>query len=398
MAMNSEEKYNLEEFLDLMKDKRARHTELITVYVPAGFDINLITKQLEAEKSTATNIKSTTTRKNVQEALENLIRITKQMKQTPKNGVALFSGNVFKEGKEEFISEIFEPPEPLSIRLYRCDQTFVLEPLEEMLEVKEVYGLVVLDRKEATIGLLVGKKIKTLQKFNSMVPGKTTKGGQCLSPDTLIMKYDGEIIEIKDSHNPLFIISENFNNEKTEITPVITKWENKKQLFKIVTKYPRLEIKASKDHLFFVRTENGIGEKPLAEIKEGDFLIMPEKINISGELQKIKSKNYYNSFKINEQGRKLLEEKRIANNLSQKELAEKIGITQTAISTYEIGKRNISKNLLNKLCNFLNLDFKEFISNYIDFPKSFILPDRLDVSFAQFLGYLWGMGVLKIIE
>lgn len=178
MAITSEEKYNLEEFIDSMRERKARHTELITVYVPAGYDINLITRQLESEKSTAANIKSTTTRKNVQEALENLIRIAKQMKQTPKNGLALFAGNVFKDGQETFISEIFEPPEALNIRLYRCDQTFVLEPLEEMLEIKEVYGLVVLDRKEATIGLLIGKKIKTLRKFDSMVPGKTTKGGQ----------------------------------------------------------------------------------------------------------------------------------------------------------------------------------------------------------------------------
>jgi len=178
MAMESEEKYELEEFLERMKDRKARHTELITVYVSVGYDINLITRQLESEKSTAANIKSTTTRKNVQEALECLIRVAKQMKQAPKNGLAMFAGNVFKDGQEEFIQEIFEPPEPLNVRLYRCDQTFVLEPLEEMLEVKEVYGLVVLDRREATIGLLIGKKIKTLQKFDSMVPGKTTKGGQ----------------------------------------------------------------------------------------------------------------------------------------------------------------------------------------------------------------------------
>jgi peptide chain release factor subunit 1 len=53
-----------------------------------------------------------------------------------------------------------------------------MEPLEEMLEVKEIYGLIVIDRKEAAIGLLIGKKIKMLQHFDSFVPGKTTKGGQ----------------------------------------------------------------------------------------------------------------------------------------------------------------------------------------------------------------------------
>ncbi len=179
MALTEKQKIQLEDFLDRMRDYKARHTELITVLVPKGFDINLITKQLESEKSTASNIKSTGTRKNVQEALESLIRLTKGMKQTPLNGIALFAGNISQtEGKDEFIIETFEPPEELNIRLYRCDQTFVLEPLEEMLEVKEIYGLVVIDRKEAALGLLVGKKIKLLHHFDSFVPGKTEKGGQ----------------------------------------------------------------------------------------------------------------------------------------------------------------------------------------------------------------------------
>ena len=75
MAMEEIQKRDLEEFIEKMKSYKARHTELITVLVPSGFDINLITKQLESEKSTAANIKSTSTRKNVQEALESLIRI-----------------------------------------------------------------------------------------------------------------------------------------------------------------------------------------------------------------------------------------------------------------------------------------------------------------------------------
>lgn len=288
MAIDEKQKKDLEEFIEKMKNYKARHTELITVLVPSGFDINLITKQLESEKSTAANIKSTGTRKNVQEALESLIRITKGMKQTPKNGVVLFSGNISQiEGQDNFVTEIFEPPEELGVRLYRCDQTFVLDPLDEMLEAKELYGLVTIERNEATIGLLVGKKIKVLRNFESYIPGKTNKGGQCLSPDTLIMKDSGEILEIKDSHNPLLIVSENFNQEKSEVTPIITKWENQKKLFKIITKYPRLEIVASLNHLFFVRNENGIEEKSLSNLKKGNYLIMPGKIDIEGRIQQI---------------------------------------------------------------------------------------------------------------
>ncbi|MAG02567.1 peptide chain release factor 1 [Candidatus Pacearchaeota archaeon] len=179
MALDEREKTDLEEFAKRMKEYKARHTELITVYVPAGFDINLITKQLESEKSTAANIKSTGTRKNVQEALESLIRVTKGMKQAPKNGIALFAGNVSRtEGQDDLITEVFEPPEELGVRLYRCDQIFVIDPLDEMLEVKEVFGLIVIERNEATLGLLIGKKIKVLNNFESFIPGKTNKGGQ----------------------------------------------------------------------------------------------------------------------------------------------------------------------------------------------------------------------------
>ena len=177
--MDDKQKFELEEFVEELKDYKARHTELITVYVPKGYNINSVQKQLEAEKSTAANIKSKTTQKNVIDALESLIRQLKMIKKTPKNGLALFAGNVSeKEGQNDLQIWSIEPPMELNVRLYRCDQRFVLEPLMEMLEVSEVYGLVVIDRNEATLGLLEGKRIKMLQHMTSGVPGKTEKGGQ----------------------------------------------------------------------------------------------------------------------------------------------------------------------------------------------------------------------------
>ncbi|MCF7910480.1 hypothetical protein K9L16_02300 [Candidatus Pacearchaeota archaeon] len=281
-------KYELEDIVEELQQHKGRHTELITVYIPADYDVNSVQKQLEAEKSTAKNIKSTATRKNVIEALEKIVRELKAIKKTPENGLGLFCGNVSKvEGQDDLQFWAIEPPIPLKTRLYRCDKEFVLEPLEQMLEVDEVYGLLVMDRKEATIGLLEGKRIELIQKMTSGIPSKVRAGGQCLSPDTLIMKDNGEILEIKDSHNPLIIISQNFNKEKTEETPLIVKWENEKEIFKITTCYPRFEIKSSKDHTFFIRTSNGIEEKSLKDIKEGDYFLLPEKINLNLQDQEI---------------------------------------------------------------------------------------------------------------
>jgi len=172
-------KDELEELLEELKEYKGRATELISVYVSTGYDINAVQRQLEGEKSTAKNIKSTSTRKNVTESLEKIIRHLKTLKKTPENGLVLLAGNVSKiEGQDDIKLWDIEPPEKVSIRLYRCDKEFVLEPLEEIMEVGEIYALLVMDRKEATIGQLVGKRIEALQKMSSGIPGKVKAGGQ----------------------------------------------------------------------------------------------------------------------------------------------------------------------------------------------------------------------------
>jgi len=176
MAMDKNE---LEEVLEVLASHRGRQTELITVYISAGYDVNVVQKQLEAEKSTSKNIKSTSTRKNVTEALEKIVRHLKGLKKTPENGLAVFCGNVAKvEGQTDLQIWAIEPPLPLKIRLYRCDKEFVLDPLKTMMEVDEVFALLVMDRKEVTIGLLEGKRIEVIQKMTSGIPGKVRAGGQ----------------------------------------------------------------------------------------------------------------------------------------------------------------------------------------------------------------------------
>src|SRR3989338_7590595 len=176
MAISNDE---LEETVEKLDSHRARATELITVYIPAGQNIYTVADQLEAEKSTAKNIKSTGTRKNVAGALDKITRSLKDFKKTPENGLAIFCGNISKiEGQEDLQIWAIETPMPLKVRMYRCDKEFILDPLREMLAVKEVFGLLVMDRKEATIGLLEGKRIEVLQKMTSGVPSKVRAGGQ----------------------------------------------------------------------------------------------------------------------------------------------------------------------------------------------------------------------------
>jgi len=157
---------------------KGRHTELVSVYIPAGYQVSDVINQLINEKSTASNIKSKTTRKNVLTALEKIIQHLKLLKQTPENGFVVFSGNVsLVEGKEDIRIWSFEPPVKMNQKMYWCDQKFVLEPLKDLVREKEVYGLVVLDAKEAYIGLLKGKTLEVVKHEDSTVPSKSVKGG-----------------------------------------------------------------------------------------------------------------------------------------------------------------------------------------------------------------------------
>jgi len=288
-------KRELKKLIKELEKIRGRHTELVSVYVPAGYDIVKIYQHLMEEQGTAKNIKDAKTRGNVISSLDKAVRMLKDMGKTPQNGLAVFSGNVSQQdNKIEIQAWVVEPPDPLNIRMYRCDQRFVLDPLRDMMEHKEMYGLIVMDRREATIGLLKGTRIDMKSHMTSGVPGKFKAGGQCQHPDTLIMLDDGKIIKIKDAHNPGIVISENFNQEIIEPTAIIAKWENKKELFKVITCYPKVEIKTSKEHTFFVRTDKGIEEKQLSDIKIGDYLVMPEKINLNLSDQRINFKPIIN--------------------------------------------------------------------------------------------------------
>lgn len=177
--MDDKQRFALKKRINELAKFRARHTELVSVYIPAGFDIQKVIDQLSSEASTARNIKSTSTRKNVTDAIEKMLRELKNYAKTPPNGLVAFSGNISgKTGISDVQFWGIEPPEKLSTRIYKCGQTFFLEPLENILAVHDAYGIVLLDRREADIAILKGKTISTIQSFSSAVPGKYKAGGQ----------------------------------------------------------------------------------------------------------------------------------------------------------------------------------------------------------------------------
>ena len=173
-------KVSLKKLIRQLAAIKGRHTELVTVYIPKGANLHEVAAQLRNEESTAENIKSKQVRKNVTTALDKIIRHMQLYKKTPEKGMAIFCGNISeREGVADIELWVVEPPEDIKVKMYWCDQRFVMEPLQEMVKEKEIYGIICLDKSEGTIALLIGKRIETIFQKESIVPGKTRAGGQC---------------------------------------------------------------------------------------------------------------------------------------------------------------------------------------------------------------------------
>jgi peptide chain release factor subunit 1 len=172
------ERYLLEKELEDLEKKKSvdGSTCLISLYIPPERQISDFVQELVNELGTATNIKSKTTRKNVQSALNSLIARLKMLPtQAPEKGLVLFCG-VTEDGKMEFHNVPLV--EPVRQKLYVCDSSFHTEHLREQLKEKETYGLIVIDRSAATFAFLKGKHLNVLKTIYSHIMGKHRAGGQ----------------------------------------------------------------------------------------------------------------------------------------------------------------------------------------------------------------------------
>ncbi len=172
-------RYSFQRKLREIAATRGRATELISLYVPPGKQISDVMNYLRNEYAQSSNIKSRTTRKNVMWAIESLMGRVRAYKVPPDHGVAFFVGSkAVSADKSEAVTFIVEPPEPLNTYLYRCDSTFFLEPLQAMVHEPDLWGLVVVDRAEVTLGFLRGKRVEPMRNRQSQVPSKHGRGGQ----------------------------------------------------------------------------------------------------------------------------------------------------------------------------------------------------------------------------
>jgi peptide chain release factor subunit 1 len=173
-------RFRLKRNLQRLTDREGRGTELVSLYVPPGRQVSEVIAMLNNEYGTASNIKSNTTRKNVQDAITRVTQRMKMFKRVPENGLVLFCGAIPQNGpgSEKIELYIISPPEPIQVYLYRCDARFHTEHLQEFLKEKETYGIIVLDSSHASFATVRGKSLDIIKQITSGIPGKFRAGGQ----------------------------------------------------------------------------------------------------------------------------------------------------------------------------------------------------------------------------
>jgi peptide chain release factor subunit 1 len=177
---SSIEVYRLKRLVSELSKKRGRGTELVSLYVPSGKALHEVINNLRDEWGTASNIKSDTTRTHVQDALVRTMQRLKLYKHVSENGLAMFCGALPTNGpgsETVFLYEI-TPIKPVQNYLYRCDDHFHVEFLQEMLREEMVIGVLSLDTSEAGLGLLAGNRVEVVEVLTSGIPGKHRAGGQ----------------------------------------------------------------------------------------------------------------------------------------------------------------------------------------------------------------------------
>ena len=176
---NSVKQHKLRKLIAWLSDKEGRGMEFISLYVPREKSIDEIVAILKCESdSAAGKSENVSVRDRLQEALKNVIQRLKLHNEIPGNGLAIFAGTFANEGESEILRvEEIVPPEPIMTYLYEVDNHFHLEPLREMLRDQKVVGLIAMDSKEASFGILNGERFELIENITSGIHGKSGKGG-----------------------------------------------------------------------------------------------------------------------------------------------------------------------------------------------------------------------------
>ena len=113
-----------------------------------------------------------------------------------------------------------------------------------------------------------------------------------------------------------------------------------------------------KPHIEF--SINGEGTREAAEWLSRKFQLNVISGNSPDDKVKIEDTDFYKEMELNRAGN-LLEAARIKADLSQKQLADAIGIRQTMVSEFENGRRKVTRKMAGRFAKVLKVKAERFL-------------------------------------
>lgn len=159
--------------LDRIQMNGSTRPILISIYIPPKMSISEVRSHLDEIQMKTTENEVEQNSKSIVSSLAAINSILGEIEHEKVMGSALFFGDI--GGK--LFHQIIEPPHPVQSLMIKIEREFYLEPLYQMISSYEVYGILVMDLAEATLGQLVGAKISSLAHIGSQVQNKHHHGG-----------------------------------------------------------------------------------------------------------------------------------------------------------------------------------------------------------------------------
>ena len=169
------EDYERHERIERVEDAEATADDLLTIAIPPDHTVGEALERVEEDRAESEFIEEESEDAAYLDALESARGVLQHRETTPENGLVLYAGVVDGESVEYVFDDL---PSPVSEFVYERGNRFETDVLDAAAGASKTFGLLVVERGGAALGLTENDDVQVVETFESDVMGKTKAGGQ----------------------------------------------------------------------------------------------------------------------------------------------------------------------------------------------------------------------------
>ncbi|MBN2127151.1 MAG: helix-turn-helix domain-containing protein, partial [Candidatus Diapherotrites archaeon] len=259
---------------------------------------------------------------------------------------------------------------------------------------KEVYGNQEKNIYFMELGLSADTNLADLISENHKYSFLTNSDSHCVHPESIIYRYNGEPIKIKDFDEKEVIQSFDFEKE-TVVNSTARKMKIKSPQELIEINCVSGHIKVTPEHRFFVLKKGKIIEKFASNLKKGEYIAIISKLNFSPNKINTPEIKLIKYFKINKEGLQKIKEKRKQKKFTQVQIERKLELKKDYYWRLEKGQYKINEITIKKILKILKINQKKFTEKYCNIEPNTKIPKKFNEKISELVGYVLGDGCFE---